>query len=78
MEGKEAQQEQPFSACESDSSTSSRTLSDGEDATTDVTVVKVHNFQKEEGKSNAEDDEGSDDDEDEKVKRHLLAVTGYY
>lgn len=69
MEGKEAQQEQFFSACESGSSTSSRTLSEGEDTTTDVTVVKVHNFQTEEGKPTADedDDEGSDYDEDEKV-----------
>lgn len=70
MEGKEAQHEHFFSACESDSSTSSRTLSEGEDATTDETVVKVHDLQAEEAKSHAEDDDdGSDDDEeDEKVK----------
>lgn len=66
MEGKEPQQF--LSACESDSSTSSRALSEGEDAATDVTVVEVHHLQTEEEKSNAEDDGGSDEDEDEKVK----------
>lgn len=84
MEEEEAQLQQFFSACESGSSTSSRTLSEGEgeDTATDVAVMKVcgdagadcRNFQTEEGKCNAEDHHHRDDDddgsdEDEKVKR---------
>lgn len=80
MEEEEAQLQQFFSACESGSSTSSRTLSEGEDTATDVAVMKVcgdagadcRNFQTEEGKCNAEDHHDDDDDgsdEDEKVKR---------
>lgn len=69
MEATEAQREHFFSARESGSSTSSSTLSEGEDGAADVAVVKVVNFEPEEGKPDAEeeDDEGSDDDEDEKV-----------
>lgn len=82
MEEAEAQLQQLFSACESGSSTSSRTLSEGEDTATDAKVcgdagADCRNFQTEEGKCNAEDhhhddhddEEGSDEDEDEKVKK---------
>lgn len=73
-EEEDAQLQQFFSACESGSSTSSRTLSEGEDTTTtDVAVVKVcgdagadcHSFQTEEGKCNAEDHHHHHDDDDD-------------
>lgn len=73
MEEEEAQLQQFFSACESGSSTSSRTLSEGDDTATEVAVVKVcgdagadcHNFQTEEGKCNAEDHHHHHDDDDD-------------